>query len=97
MCSTRTWMCLGMILFLTCLLDDHTDGSGVDVEDGAGSAMVVFVGHALWMEPFDDNVDNVAHLVGGTGPGDVDGPVLLESLSELMSGSASLTVAMSHL
>ena len=45
----------------------------------------------------DDNINNIINLVGGESFGDVDGSVLLESFSKLMSSSASLAVTMSHL
>ena len=68
------------------LVDDDSDGPRVDVEDGAGSAMVIFIGHALVDRAVDNNVNDVTDLVGCKGSRDVDGSVLLESLSELMPG-----------
>ena len=79
------------------LVDDHSDGAGVDVEDAAGPAVVVFVGHALVDGAVDDDVHDVPDLVGGQGFGDVDGSVLFESLSELVPGSPLVPVSYTHL
>ena len=68
------------------LVDDDSDGPRVDVEDGAGSAMVIFIGHALVDRAVDNNVNDVTDLVSCKGSRDVNGSVLLESLSELMPG-----------
>ena len=43
-----------------------------------------------------DDIDDVTDAVGGEGFGDVNGTVLLEALSELVSGSALVAVAVSH-
>lgn len=69
-------------------VDDDSDGAGVDVEDASGAAMVVLVGHALVDGSIDNDVNNVSDPVGSQGLGDVDGSVLFEPLSELVSGSA---------
>ena len=58
--------------------------------------MVEFVGHALVDRAVNDDVDDVTDLVGGEGSGDVNGSGLSESLSEFISGSSSVSVAMSH-
>ena len=79
------------------LVDNDADGPVVHVENAASPAVVVFVGHALVDGPIDHNIHDIANLVGGKGSGDVNGSVLLESLSELVSGSSSLPVAVSHL
>ena len=78
------------------LVDDNSDGPGVDVEDAAGPAVVVLVGHALVDGPVDDDINNISDFVGGEGLGDVDGSVLLEALSELVSGSSLVSVAVGH-
>jgi hypothetical protein len=78
------------------LVDDDSDGSGVDVEDGTSSTVVVLVGHALVDGAIYDDVDDVSELEAGEGIGDVNGSVLLESFSEFMSGSSFVSVAVSH-
>jgi hypothetical protein len=78
------------------LVDDDTNGAGVDVEDSTGSAVVELVGHALVDGTVNDDVDDVTDLEGGEGFADVDGAVLPESLSELVSGSSSDSVACGH-
>ena len=78
------------------LVYDDADWPGVDVEDSAGPAVVEFVGHALVDGAVNDDVDDVTDLVGGEGSGDVNGSGLSESLSEFISGSSSVSVAMSH-
>ena len=79
------------------LVDDDSDGSGVDIEDGASAAVVVLVRHALVNGSIDDNIDDVSDLEAGKRIGDVDGSVLLESLSEFMSGSSLVAVTVGHL
>ena len=79
------------------LVDDDSDGSGVDVEDGASAAVVVLVGHTLVDGAVDDDINDVPDLEAGEGVGDVDGTVLLEALSELVSGSSLVAVTVSHL
>ena len=78
------------------LVYDDSDGPGVDVEDSASSAVVELVGHALVDGAVHDDVDDVSDFIGGEGPGDVDGPILSESLSEFISSSSSVSVAVSH-
>lgn len=78
-------------------VDDDSDGSGVDVEDASGTSVIVLVGHALVDGSVDSNVNDVSDLVAGEGLGDVDSSMLLESLSELVSGSAFVSVAVGHL
>ena len=78
------------------LVDCDSNGSRVHIEDCTSPSVVVLVGHALMDGTIDNDVNNIANLVDSKGLGDVNGPVLLESLSELMPGTASLSVAMSH-
>jgi len=78
------------------LVDDDTDRSGVDVEDSTGSAVVELVGHTFMDGTVDDDIDDVTDSEGGESFADVDGSVLFESLSELVSGSSSLAVAVGH-
>ena len=78
------------------LVDDDTDGSRVDVEDAAGSSVIVFVGHSLVDGTIDDDIDDISGFVGSEGLGNVDSSVHLETLSELVSGSALASVTLSH-
>ena len=79
------------------LVDDNSNGAGVDVEDGSSAAVIVFVRHALVDGSVDNDVNDVAHLVAGQSLGNVDGAVLLEPFSEFVSGSALVSVAVGHL
>lgn len=79
------------------LVDDDSNGSGVDVEDGTSAAVVVLIGHALVDGSVDSNINDVSDLEAGKSVGDVDGSVLLESLSEFMSGSSLVSVTVGHL
>lgn len=79
------------------LVDDHSDGPGIHVEDCAGAAVVVLVRHTLVDGSVDNNVHNISGLVGGEGIRDVDGSVLLEAFSELVAGLALIAVAVGHL
>lgn len=79
------------------LVDDDADSSRVDIENGAGAAVVVFIGHALVDGTIDDDVNVITNFVGGKGSSNVNGSGLLESLSELLSSLAPLTVAVGHL
>lgn len=78
------------------LVYNNSDGPGVNVEDGTCAAMIVFVGHTLMDGSVDDNINDISDFVGGEGLGDVNGAVLFESLFELVSGSAFVSVAVSH-
>lgn len=78
------------------LVDDDSDGAGIDVEDGSGAAVVELVGHALVDGTVDDDVHDIADLVGGQRLGDMDGAVLFEALSEFVSGLALVAVAVGH-
>ena len=69
-----------------------SDGARVDVEDCAGVSVVIFEGHALVDGAVDDDVHDISVLEGGEGFGDMDGSVLFESLSELVSSFASITI-----
>ena len=77
-------------------VDDDSDGSGVDVEDSAGSAVVVLVGHAFVDGSVNNYVNDITDFVGGECFGDVDGSMLFESFSEFMSGSSFVSVAVGH-
>lgn len=77
-------------------VDNDSDGARVDVEDGPGSSVVVFVGHSFVDGSVDNDVNDVSVFVGGEGLRNVDGSVLLESLFEFVSGFAFVTVAVSH-
>ena len=77
-------------------VDDDSDGSGVDVEDSAGSAVVALVGHAFVDGSVDDYVNDITDFVGGESFGDVDRSFVLEPFLEFVSGSSSLAVTMSH-
>lgn len=74
------------------LVDDDTDGSGVDIEDGSSAPMIVFVRHALVNGSINCNVNDISDLVGSERFGDVNGSVLLEPFSELVSGSTLVPV-----
>lgn len=78
------------------LVDDHTNGSGVDVEDASSAAVIVLIGHALVNSAVDSNINDVANAISGEGLGDMDCSVLSEALSELVSGSSFIAVAVSH-
>lgn len=78
------------------LVNDNANGSRIDVENLAGSAVVVFVGHALVDGSIDNNINVVANFVGGKGSRDMNSSDLPESFSKFMSSLASLSVAMGH-
>jgi hypothetical protein len=78
------------------LVDDNSDGAGVDVEDCSGTTVVDLDGSALVDGSVNNDVNDVTSLVGGKTIGDVDGSVLSEALSEFVSGLAVESVAMSH-
>ena len=44
----------------------------------------------------DDDINNISNFVGGEGLGDVDGSMLLEALSKLVSSPSLVTVAVGH-
>jgi hypothetical protein len=78
------------------LVDDDTDGSGVDVEDGPRSAVVVLVRHSLVNGAIDNDIDDISVFIGGKSLSNVDRAVLFETLSELVSSSSLISVAVSH-
>jgi hypothetical protein len=78
------------------LVDDDSDGARVDVEDSPSAPVVVLVGHPLVDGSVHHDVHNISDLVGSERVGDVDGAVLLETFLELVSSSAFVSVAVSH-
>lgn len=74
------------------LIDDDSHSPGVDIEDSASSAMIVFVGHALVDGTVDSDVDDVSDFEGGQLVGNMDGSVSPESLCELVSGSPLVSI-----
>jgi hypothetical protein len=78
------------------LVDNDSDGPGVDVEDSSSSSVVVLVWHTLMDGTIDYNINNISDFVGSKGLGDMDCSVLLESFFEFVSGSALVSVAVSH-
>jgi hypothetical protein len=54
------------------LVDNDSDCSGVDVEDGSGSSVIIFIRHALMDGAITYNVDNISNFVGGEILGDVN-------------------------
>lgn len=45
------------------LVDDHSDGSGIDVENASSAAMVVLVGHTFVDSPVNDDIHDISDLV----------------------------------
>jgi hypothetical protein len=78
------------------LVDNDSNCSGIDVEDCSGSAVIILVWHSLVNGAVDDDIDDVSILIGGKSLCDMNGAVLFESLSELVSGSSFISVAVSH-
>ena len=78
------------------LVDDDTQSSGVDVEDCSGSAVVIFVWHALVNGTIANDINNITDLVSGEVFSHSDGSVASESFLELVSGSSLISVTMGH-
>jgi len=78
------------------LVDNNSNGPGVDVEDSSGSSMVVLVRHTFMDGSIDYNINNISNFVASESLGDMNGSVLLESFFEFVSGSALVSVAVSH-
>ena len=78
------------------LVHNHSDRSRVDVENSTSSAVVVLVRHALVDGSVNHNVNDVTNFVSGESLGDVDGSVLLESLSEFVTDSSLVAVSVGH-
>lgn len=74
------------------LIDDDSDGAGIDVEDSAGLAVVVLVGHALVDGSIDSDIDDLSSPVGSQGLGDADSAFLSEALLELVTGASTIAV-----
>lgn len=64
------------------LVHADSDGRLGDVEDDAGAAVVVLVGHALVNGGIGEDVDVVSHMDGHEVLGEMDGSLLAELLSE---------------
>jgi hypothetical protein len=77
-------------------VNNNADGSGIHVEDGSGSSVIVLVWHALVDGTIDNDIDNISDLEGGQILGDVDGSVTSESFLEFVSGSSFISVTMGH-
>ena len=78
-------------------IDDNSNGPGVYVEDSAGSSVIVLIGHAFVDGSINHNVNDISDLVGGQSLRDVDSTMLFKSLFKFVSGSAFVSVAVSHL
>ena len=78
------------------LVDDDSQSSGVHVEDCSGSAVIIFVWHALVDGTIANDIDNIANLVGGEIFSHSNGSVASESLLEFVSGSSLISVTMGH-
>ena len=78
------------------LVDDDAQCSGVDVEDCSGSAVVIFVWHALVNGTIANDINNITDLVSGEVFSHSDGSVASESLLELVSGPSLISVTMGH-
>lgn len=78
------------------LVDNNTNSTRIDVEDSAGSAVIVFVRHTFMDGTIDDNIDDITFFEGSESFADVDCTMLFESFSEFMSSSSSLSVAVGH-
>ena len=78
------------------LVDNNSEGSGVDVEDCARSAVVVLVWHGLVDGTIDDDVNDITDLVSGEVFGHTNSAVASESFLEFVSGSSFISVAVSH-
>lgn len=79
------------------LVDDDSDGVLGHIENAAGLTVVELVGHALVDASIGNHVNKVALLVSLHDLREVDGAMLSESLSEKVSGSSSVAVAVRHL
>ena len=78
------------------LVDDDSNGSGVDVENSTSPSVVVLIRHSLVDSTIYNDIDNVADLIAGESLGDVNRSMLLESFSEFVSCSSLVSVAMGH-
>jgi len=78
------------------LVNNNSDWSWIDIEYCSSSTVIVFVWHSFMNWAVNDNINVITNSVCCESPRDVDGSNLLESLLELVSSLASLTVAMSH-
>jgi hypothetical protein len=75
---------------------DDSQSSGVDIEDCAGSAVIVFVGHGFVDSTIDNDINDITDLVCSEVLGHSDSSVASESLLEFVSGSSFISVAVSH-
>jgi hypothetical protein len=75
----------------TNLVDLHTDGALVHVEDDAGAAVVEVEGHALLDGAIHHDVHVVAALEGGQVPGHVGHALRAVLLRELVAGAMAVT------
>lgn len=87
---------LHQLSLLDLLLDDHTDSSGVDVEDFSGSTVVELVGHSLVNGSVNDDINVVSLFVLLQIVADSHGAVSSEGLFEFMLGSRSVSPGCSH-
>ena len=77
-------------------VDDDSQSSGVDVEDGTSSTVVILVWHALVDSTIANDIDDITDLVSGKIFSHTNGTVASESFLEFVSGSSFISVAVSH-
>jgi hypothetical protein len=77
-------------------VDNDPNGSRIDIEDCSSSTMIILVWHSLVNGAVNDNIDDITIFIGGKSLSNVNRSVLFESLSEFMSCSSLISVAVSH-
>ncbi len=75
---------------------DDSESSGVHVEDGAGSSVIILVWHALVNWTINNNVNDITNFVCRQVLWHSDHSVVSESLLEFVSCSSFISVAVGH-
>ena len=77
-------------------VNKNAQRSWIYVEDGSGSAVIVFVWHALVNSTINDDVDDVSNFECSKVGRHVNGSVASETFLEFVSGSSLISVTVGH-
>jgi len=78
------------------LINNNSNGPGVNIEDSAGPTVIVFVGHTFVDGSIYYDINYISNFIGSESLGNMYSSVLLEPFFEFVSSSAFVSVAVGH-